>query len=318
MGANRSALRQLTRRLPAEPAEVGPGLAGPERARQAHCSGDPAEPARGNGAPAPAATGLGGRERHALSARTLEAQRLGVVEAVAKGIAHDLSNLMTVVIAQVELLGRDPAAGPSLRPGIEELRQAAAQAAVLTRDLMLMGRRPRTDPRGFDPAAFLLRRERVLGVILGAGVELVIEAATDLPILAVDESELEQVVLNLSINARDAMAGMERARLRIAVTSVAEDGEGVDPGAPDAATGPVWVRFTFEDTGVGMDAALCARVTEPFFTTKPPTLGSGLGLSATRDLIDRWGGTLRIESTPGVGSTFTFQLPARGRADTKP
>jgi CheY-like chemotaxis protein len=229
---------------------------------------------------------------------------------LAGGIAHDFNNVLTAILSFARFVRDDLGPGHPSLPDVEEILSAADRAAALTRQLLAFGRRQAVTPaRPVDLGETVRTVERLLRRIIGEGIELRVEVSGE-PWVKGDGGQLEQVVVNLALNARDAMPG--GGRLRLSVRELAPD-EAARAGAGLPA-GPL-VALAVEDEGVGMDAATCARAFEPFFTTKPPGKGSGLGLSTVYGIVHHARGTVLVRSAPGAGSTFTVFFP---RCDERP
>ncbi|HEY0778234.1 MAG TPA: ATP-binding protein, partial [Gemmatirosa sp.] len=267
------------------------------------------------------------RAEAALAAREEElrqAQKMEAVGRLAGGIAHDFNNLLAAISSYAELLldalPDDPeAAAPGTlaavvtdaREDVREIRRAAERGATLTRQLLAFGRGQLLQTREIDLNTVVGDLGRLLNRVLGAEVELRLDlAAEPAPVLA-DPGQLEQVLLNLAVNARDAMLG--GGVLFIGTRHVT-----VPTGAAAGATGDLapgrYVAVDVRDTGVGMDAATLARIFEPFFTTKPAGQGTGLGLAMVYGIVAQTGGRVTVDSAPGRGTTFTVYLPALAAA----
>jgi PAS domain S-box-containing protein len=229
--------------------------------------------------------------RKELERALLQSQKLESVGRLAGGIAHDFNNLMTGVIGFSELaLARLDAEDPVLR-FVEEAKRSGERATELTQRLLAFGRRQTLRPRPLDLNLVVREMETLLGRLIGAQIDLVLELQGPRCPLVADRSQLEQVVMNLAINARDAMDG--RGRLRIA-TGCDESGH---------------VQLTVADTGSGMDAETQSKLYEPFFTTKEEGKGTGLGLSTVFGIVHQSGGQIAVDSALGRGTTFTITLP---------
>jgi len=230
-----------------------------------------------------------------LEARLSQAQRLEAIGQLAGGIAHDFNNLLAVIRGYADLAR---AAMPVAGPATEDLDQvvlAADRASSLTRQLLLFSRRQAMEPRVVDPAAVIDGLAPMLSRLLGEHIDLEIAVAEpSAGSVRVDPGQLEQVVINLAANARDAMP--EGGRLVIRTEPHEEDGAG-------------WVRLGVEDTGMGMDETTVTHLFEPFFTTKAPGRGTGLGLSTVYGIVVQSGGRVTVTSVPGQGSTFLVDLP---------
>ncbi len=263
------------------------------------------------------------RAEAALAAREVElrqAQKMEAVGRLAGGIAHDFNNLLAAISSYAELLldalPEDPeAAAPGAlaavvadaREDVREIRRAAERGATLTRQLLAFGRGQLLQTREIDLNVVVGDLGRMLGRVLGAEVELRLDLAADAAPVLADPGQLEQVLLNLAVNARDAMPG--GGVLSIGTRHVAVPAA----GAGDLSPGR-YVAVDVRDTGVGMDAATRARIFEPFFTTKPAGQGTGLGLAMVYGIVAQTGGRVTVDSAPGRGTTFTVYLPALAAA----
>ncbi len=231
--------------------------------------------------------------RHELELQFQHAQRMEGLGRLAGGIAHDFNNLLTAIIGYANLAGSElPEESAAARADLACILDAAGRAADLTRQLLAFARRQPVEPKLVDLTERLGTMDRLLRRVLEAGVELVIEKPdSPLPVM-IDPAQLEQVLMNLSVNARDAMPGGGRLLLR---------------ALQDRARGVVVLEV--EDTGTGMDEATQSLIFEPFFTTKGPGEGTGLGLPMCYGVIRQAGGTITVASQPGVGTTFRIELP---------
>ncbi|MGH7255708.1 MAG: ATP-binding protein, partial [Nitrospirales bacterium] len=244
-------------------------------------------------------------ERRRLEEELRQSQKMDAVGKLAGGIAHDFNNLLTVIIGYCELLAlqSDPA-GP-IGAQVEQIRKAAERAARLTSHLLAFSRKQMLQPKVLDLNEVLSRFEPLLRSMVGEQVELATVPESPLWWIKADPAQLEQVVLNLVSNARDAMPGggrvvLETGNLEVDRPLAIRTGT-VPPGA--------YVRLVVRDTGHGMDEATLARIFEPFFTTKEVGKGVGLGLSMVYGVVAQSGGYLDIESKPGEGSAFTLYFP---------
>jgi two-component system cell cycle sensor histidine kinase/response regulator CckA len=244
------------------------------------------------------------RAMQALEEQYRQSQKMEAIGQLAGGIAHDFNNLLTIVQVNAELLLEEVGAASPLRPGIEQVQTAAHRAASLTRQLLAFSRRQLLEPRIMSLAESLANVETMLGRLLGEHVAVRISIPRPVgPVLA-DPGQVEQVILNLSINARDAMPG--GGQLTLELTEVALD----ETAAPALDVRPGrYARLAVIDTGIGMDDATVGRVFEPFFTTKPMGRGTGLGLSTVHGIVKQSGGGIRVHSRPGQGAMFEVFLP---------
>jgi PAS domain S-box-containing protein len=253
--------------------------------------------------------------RHAsLQAQLLQAQKMESVGRLAGGVAHDFNNLLTVILSDVGLAQASPAArNPELAESLQEIGQAAERARDLTRQLLALGRRQILEVRDVDLNRLVTDFGKMLARLVGEDVVVTnnLEAAHGL--VRADPVQLEQVILNLAVNARDAMPGGGRLTFRTEDAEVGPDaaveGPGVEPGA--------YVVLTVSDTGSGMDPETRAHAFEPFFTTKDAGKGTGLGLATVLGIVRQHGGNVWLDSEPGHGTTVRVYLPRASPAGTE-
>lgn len=230
-------------------------------------------------------------------------QRLEAIGRLAGGVAHDFNNLLGVILGFGELMAADLGDAHPVGEHLTEIIEAARRGASLASQLLAFSRRQVLQPRAVDLAALVADIDRLLRRIIGEDIELIVEVAPGLAPAHVDPAQIEQVLMNLAINARDAMPGGGTLTIEAAEATA---GEAREAGAPlDAADG--YLRLSVSDTGEGMDEVTRARVFEPFFTTKDG--GTGLGLSTVYGVIHQTGGAIRVQSAPGEGSRFDVFLP---------
>ncbi|MBI5488391.1 MAG: response regulator [Deltaproteobacteria bacterium] len=245
------------------------------------------------------------RVRQRLEDDLLQAARLETIGRLAGGIAHDFNNLMGVVIGQASLLERTLESGSEPMQLVREIRKTGEEAAKLTQQLLGFSRvqAPQAEPSDLNDV--VRGTVRMLGQLLGDSVRVALDLSATAGAVRIDRGQLGQVVMNLVLNARDAMPAGGTVRVRTA-------GPGEAAGAGDArTTGEAGGRSLLEvsDTGVGMDEATLARAFDPFFTTKAPGTGTGLGLSTARGVVNRAGGMVAVSSRRGSGTTFRVFLP---------
>ena len=241
-------------------------------------------------------------EQERLEGELRHAQKLEVLGSLAGGVAHDFNNLLSVVLSYTDLILADLPAADPLRQDLGEIRQAGLRATELTRQLLAFGRKQLRKPVILDLTQVVAGVERMLGRLAGEGVRLAVLRGPDDARVHADAGQLEQVLVNLAVNARDAMPQGGALTIEIALADLdAASAAGIPPGS--------WVLLTVTDTGTGMDAATQARIFEPFFTTKARGEGTGLGLSTVYGIVRQGGGHVRVRSASGAGTTFEIWLP---------
>ena len=243
-------------------------------------------------------------ERRELELRLRQSQKMEAIGQLAGGIAHDFNNMLTAIIGYGEFLKMELAHDEQSLDRVNEILTAAQRAAGLTRSLLAFSRRQLLQPLPLNLGRVISEMLPMLRQVIGAHVVVVDDLAAELPTVLGDRSQIEQIVVNLSVNARDAMPSGGRLTLRLSRTWLDEStvGELVEPG--------LHVLLEVADTGVGMDEATQARIFEPFFTTKEFGRGTGLGLSTVYGIVKQMGGFLRLASQPGQGTTFRLYFPA--------
>ncbi|HWM10783.1 MAG TPA: ATP-binding protein [Solirubrobacteraceae bacterium] len=248
-------------------------------------------------------------ERDRLEEQLRQAQRMEAIGRLAGGIAHDFNNILAAVVGYSELLLAKTPAGDPRRAQAEQIKNAGERAAALTRQLLTLGRRQAVEPVVLDVDDVVVALEPMLRRLIRADVELVISGAGQPTRVRADRSQLEQVLVNLAVNAGDAMA-VGGGRLTIATEHVTLD-EAYFRLHPVAAGEPgPHVVLDVSDTGVGIDDVTMSRIFEPFFTTKPPEQGTGLGLATVYGIVRQSGGFVWAYSEVGRGTTFKVYLPA--------
>jgi signal transduction histidine kinase len=240
------------------------------------------------------------RAESELKEQYRQAQKMEAVGRLAGGIAHDFNNIMTVVLGHSEILALELKDHPEMRISVAEIQHAAERAAALTRQLLAFGRRQKLEPAPVDLNAVARDMVALLARVLGGDIEVRAETAAGPVMVATDRAQLEQALLNLAVNARDAMPDGGRLLLSVAQR----------PGHDGHVVGVV--RVTDTGTGIAPDAR--PHIFDPFFTTKEIGRGSGLGLAMVYGFVQQSGGAIELESTVGVGTTFalTFPLAAAG------
>jgi PAS domain S-box-containing protein len=244
-------------------------------------------------------------ERRHLEDQLRQALKMEAVGQLAGGVAHDFNNLLGVITGYGDLLLREIDPQHRARQRVEEIRKAAERAAALTRQLLAFSRKQVLQPKVLDPNTVVADVEKMLRRLIGEHIQLVTLFSESVGTIKADPGQLEQVIVNLAVNARDAMPG--GGKLIIETANVELD-EGYVRTHADARPGP-HVVLSVSDTGHGMDAVTLSRVFEPFFTTKGADKGTGLGLSTVYGIVKQSGGHVTAYSEPGHGTTFKVYLP---------
>jgi signal transduction histidine kinase/CheY-like chemotaxis protein len=248
-------------------------------------------------------------DRRQLEDQLRQALKMEAVGRLAGGIAHDFNNLLTVIKSNAYFLLEDLDAADPRREDAAQIQTAASRAADLTRQLLAFSRKQILNPRLLDLNATVAAVAAMLGRVIGEDIELAMEVAPgELPVMA-DPGQLEQVIINLAVNARDAMPEGGTVTLRTAVPLAGADAGLVRAGLPLGR----YVSLTVEDTGRGIDADILPRIFEPFYSTKEGK-GTGLGLATVYGIVEQSGGRIIVESEPGRGSRFTVFLPRQEEA----
>ena len=232
------------------------------------------------------------RERAELEARLRQAQRLETVGQLAGGVAHDFNNLLSVIEGYASYVADEVTDRPGAIEGIEEILRAADRGAKLTRRLLMFSRRDRTNPETVDLRRVIDDARPLLEGTLAGRCELTVETPGEPVLVTIDVEQFEQLLLNLAVNALDAMPDGGRLAIRL---------RRLDEGR---------VQLHVSDTGAGMSEEVAERAFEPFYTTKAAGDGSGLGLATVYGIVTQSGGEVRLTSTPGEGTRVAVELPA--------
>jgi PAS domain S-box-containing protein len=244
--------------------------------------------------------------RATREARIAQSRRLESLGQLAGGVAHDFNNLLGVILNYAEFVADELEEGTSAHTDVVEIRKAAARATDLTRQLLIFSRREVVKPTPVDLNEVVRDVGRLLRRTLGEHVELVLNPGQGLPAVLADPGQIEQVLVNLAVNARDAMP--DGGRVRIETREVELDGDFLREH-PELSPGR-YVRLTVADDGVGMEPEIAARAFEPFFSTKSKGEGTGLGLATVYGIVTGAGGQISVYTEPGEGTVFRVHLPA--------
>jgi two-component system cell cycle sensor histidine kinase/response regulator CckA len=247
-------------------------------------------------------------QQEQLQAQMLLAQKMDAVGRLAGGVAHDFNNLLSVILGAAETLGKALASYDPLQEEVTDIRDAVGRGAALTRQLLIFGRKEVRTPGLLDVNEVVAGVERLLMRVLGSSVRVDLRRDVEYAPVVADAGQLEQVLVNLAINARDAMLRGGTLTIRTGETTL----DLAAAAALDVIPGP-YVTIDVEDTGVGMDEATRNRAFEPFFTTKGSAQGAGLGLAMVYGIVRQSGGAIALHSAPDAGTHVRIHLP-RGDA----
>jgi two-component system cell cycle sensor histidine kinase/response regulator CckA len=243
-------------------------------------------------------------ERQRLEAELLHSQKMEAIGRLAGGIAHDFNNLLTAITGYSELIVAELDPASSLARDAEEIKRAAEQAAAMTQQLLAFSRRQVLQPVLLNPNEVIGRMEKMLQRLIGENIELVTVPATDISMISADRGQIEQVMMNLVVNARDSMPNGGKITIETAKVSLDEADAtllALPPGD--------FLLATISDTGFGMDEETMSHIFEPFFTTKGQGEGTGLGLATVHGIVEQSNGAIRVASALGEGSVFRVYLP---------
>jgi two-component system cell cycle sensor histidine kinase/response regulator CckA len=239
-----------------------------------------------------------------LSERQLrESQKMEAIGRLVGGVAHDFNNLLTGMVLCSELLLAGLEKDSRLRHYAEEIRLAGAQGAALIQQLLAVARQRAVAPRWLSLNEVIADMHGLLARLIGENTEVASELADDLGLVKMDPAQVQQIILNLVLNARDAMP--EGGRI-VLVTRNCLKWRGKSGGPGERGS---WVEFAVSDTGCGMDSKTRSRLFEPFFTTKKPGQGNGLGLATVHSIVKHEGGSIEVKSKPGKGTRVVVYLP---------
>jgi signal transduction histidine kinase len=252
------------------------------------------------------------QDAHAAAEKLRHAERMEAIGRLAGGVAHDFNNLLTAIIGSTRLLLRRTRRGDPARTGLEDIERAADRAASLTRQLLAFSRKQVLQPTVVDLNRIVRDSETMLHHLIRADIRLLTSLDPRLAPVEADAGQLEQVIINLVINAVDALPG--GGQIVIATNNMAATGNGTRGQIPARS----YAVLSVSDDGVGMDAETRERVFEPFFTTKELGRGTGLGLATVYGIVEQSGGSIEVESRPGRGTTFRIYLPGVDKAVAQP
>ena len=262
-------------------------------------------------------------ELQQAQAQLAQSQKMEAIGQLAGGIAHDFNNLLTVIGGRSSLLLMRMRPDDPARKDVDLIQATAQRAADLTRQLLAFSRKQVLEPKPINLKALVAGLTPILRRLIGEHIEIVIVSTDDAGQVMADPGQIEQVIVNLVVNARDAMPDGGTLTIETTTHTVPDAGRrGQDRDVPPGE----YVTLSIRDTGCGMDAATMARIFEPFFTTKEPGKGTGLGLSTVHGIVHQSGGHLALDSAVGRGTTFTIYLPrvldqvgpAAGRPESQP
>jgi len=245
-------------------------------------------------------------ERQALGERLRQSERLESLGQLAGGVAHDFNNLLGVILNYAAFVAEETAGNPAVSADVEQIRAAAERGARLTRQLLIVGRREAIRPAVLDLNAIVAEIHDLLSHSIGEQVELTVRPAAGLPAIRADRGQIDQVLLNLAVNARDAMPAGGTLHIATQVADLDSDYLRLHPGARMGRH----VELTVSDTGLGIPPEIADHIFEPFFTTKPEGQGTGLGLATVYGIVTEAGGSLSVDSEVGGGTTFRLLFPA--------
>jgi signal transduction histidine kinase len=240
------------------------------------------------------------RESGSRDPASREAQSMETLGRMVGGVAHDFNNLLTGIVLCCDLMLAKMERTSPLRRYAEEIRCAGTQGASLIQQLLTVTRQRAVEPRVLNLNQVLDGLRNLMVRLIGEDIELRLELAGDLRAVKVDPAQMQQIVLNLVLNARDAMP--DGGRIWVHTRNVSER--------------EAWVELAVGDTGCGMTRETVSHIFEPFFTTKKAGQGNGLGLATVRAIVKQYGGSIRVESEPGKGTRFLIRLPQCERAET--
>jgi PAS domain S-box-containing protein len=242
--------------------------------------------------------------KDALEEQLRQAQKMESIGRLAGGVAHDFNNMLGVILGHTEMAMDEIDPAKPLHASLEEIRKAATRSADLTRQLLAFARKQTVSPKMLDLNDTVANTLTMLGRLVGEGIRLTWEPGANVWPVKIDPSQVEQILANLCVNARDAIAGV--GTITVATANIVDDADWTD--VDDVVRGE-YVRLTVSDTGCGMNAETLSHLFEPFFTTKEFGQGAGLGLSSVLGAVEQNGGVIKVRSELGAGTTFRIYLP---------
>lgn len=245
-------------------------------------------------------------ERKQIGDRFRQSQRMEAVGKLAGGVAHDFNNVLTTIRGYSDLIQESLSPSDPIREDVTEIRLATERAASLTRQLLAFSRRQVLAPKALDLNTVVLDMKRMLIRMIGEDITLVTDLETELETIKADQSQIEQVIMNLAVNARDAIE--DGGKLTISTRNVKIENNGNENWQVELENGD-YVVLEVADTGIGMSEETAFHIFEPFFSTKPKDKGTGLGLSTVYGIVKQSGGDISVVSEPSVGTTFRVFLP---------
>jgi signal transduction histidine kinase/CheY-like chemotaxis protein len=250
-----------------------------------------------------------------MESENLHSQKMEAIGRLAGGVAHDFNNLLAVISGYTDLLLESVGSSDADRVKLEQIQHAATSAASLTRQLLMFSRQQIVQPVVLDMNRIVSNTEKMLRRLIKENIEFAVMLEPNLDRVSADPGQIEQVILNLVVNARDAMP--KGGRLRIQTSNIQLENDSSEAGATGAHSGR-YVLLEVSDTGTGMDRETQEHIFEPFFTTKAVGKGTGLGLATVYGIVKQSNGKIDVKSTVGNGSSFRIYLPAvkKAQADT--
>jgi signal transduction histidine kinase len=247
--------------------------------------------------------------RPAREHRQHESERLQSLGQMAGAVAPDLDNLLAIIMKHAAFLAEETTGRPAVQADAERIQVAAQRGTRITRQLLAVGRRETAQPEALELSAIVADMRDLLSAIVGADIDVHVEAAADLPAIEADRGQVERVILNLAVNARDAMRQGGTLTIGTALAELDEHHARMSAGSAGR-----YVELTVSDTGTGMSADFATHIFEPMFTTKPVGQGNGLGLATVHAIVAGAGGSISVFSQEGTGTTMRLLFPAAGPA----